>query len=178
MWRLIFALLVVVLASTSGREQGITGSASESQQVSRGLLAYLSQGDLWFVREDGSDRRRLTNTATVDWFAWSPRGSDLVFTSWGGYPPGDANRFHDGRPADGLFLIALDGGSPRRVTAFSPNHYYSPPQAAWSPNGTAISFADSRANEVIVVDRLSGDVRRFSIDPPSTSMLEDERQCR
>jgi len=64
------------------------------------------QGDIWFVRTDGSGASRFTTGATTESSpVWSPCGKKLAFVS---------KREGDDKPQ--LYVISLDGGEAARLT--------------------------------------------------------------
>ncbi len=65
-------------------------------------LAFIGHdSNLWTVYEDGSNLRRLTTTAAVTSFAWSPSGTSIAYV---------------GREND-IYLMNSDGSNPRPITA-------------------------------------------------------------
>lgn len=104
------------------------------------LFAYLSRGDIWIRRSDGTARRRLT-TSRGDDFApiWSPDGTAIAFLS-----QRDRNgecMWHDcvGWNSE-LYVIDSDGRNERRLTD-DPGDELAP---TWSPDGTRIVFSSHR----------------------------------
>ena len=109
-------------------------------------IAFLSTRDgnkeIYIMREDGSDQRRLTSNDEVEsHLAWSPDGKQIMFVS---------NR--DGNTE--IYLVGISGGKQIRLTHNVGNDY----NPAWSPDGKSIVFVsefDGDA-ELIIMDR-SGD---------------------
>jgi Tol biopolymer transport system component len=87
--------------------------------------------DVWTMRPDGRDRRRVTNDPAPDYFAsWSPDGTELVFTS-------------DRGAGEDLYVVRADGTGERRLTTDPAPDW----GAAWSPDGSRIAFAgNARGN--------------------------------
>jgi Tol biopolymer transport system component len=80
--------------------------------------------DIWTMRADGSDWRRLTSSPALDAEpAWSPDGARLVF------------RGCDAAAGCDLFLVDAAGGTALRV-AFAGDER----MPAWSPDGQRIAF--------------------------------------
>ena len=99
------------------------------------------------MRADATARRRVTRNAAPDYFAaWSPDGSQLVFTS--------------DRGGEDLYRIRLDGTGEQRLTT-DPRPDWG---AAWSPDGRSIAFAgNARDNlEIELVDTAGGGRRQLT----------------
>ena len=103
-----------------------------SRAHSPGLIVYASnrvaeQYELFVIRDDGTDDRRLTTHLFADEIApdWAPDGSRIAFVS---------NRFG---PAD-LFIMNSDGTNQQRLIINTLRREFDPD---WSPDGTQIAFA-------------------------------------
>ena len=82
-------------------------------------IAYVSRGDIWAMRADGSEKRRLTRTRAAEAHpAWAPDGSQIAFTR-----------------AGSLYVMDEAGTNAGRVTR-GPNDGF----AAWSPDGRVVAF--------------------------------------
>lgn len=99
--------------------------------------ASVSNFDIWVMRPDGSDKRRLT-TGCFDELEpeWSPDGRRIAFQSVG---PGNPE----------IFVMRSDGSRMRRITT----HDSIDGNVAWSPDGTSIAFASTRTGEYQVFVR-------------------------
>jgi TolB protein len=106
--------------------------------------------DVWTMRADGSDRRRVTRNPALDYFAsWSPDATRIVFTS--------------DRGGEDLYVVRVDGTGERRLTT-DPGPDWG---AAWSPDGARIAFAgNSRGNLEIEVVNADGTGRVALTDDP------------
>lgn len=100
------------------------------------------QFDIFSVKPDGTDLRRLTNHSATDAHAaWSPDGRRIAFTS---------NR--DGNYD--LYVMDADGGNLRRLT----NDARYDGEANWSPDGSQIVFHSDRG------DQFGGDLYILGVD--------------
>jgi Tol biopolymer transport system component len=86
-------------------------------------ILYSTGTDVWTIRRDGKQRRRLLDAG--DYAAWSPNGREIVFTQ----------RVEDGKAA--LFRVRRDGGGLRRIMPGLESDVYAP---SWSPDGRTIAF--------------------------------------
>ncbi|HEY2741304.1 MAG TPA: hypothetical protein VGI69_03890 [Gaiellaceae bacterium] len=75
------------------------------------------------IRED----TRVLGCPVPNYLSWSPDGSQLAYTCWGGW--------HGTR---GIFTIGVDGTGRRRL---SPPHFNLAFSPTWSPDGTQIAFS-------------------------------------
>jgi TolB protein len=87
--------------------------------------------EIYIMRADGTDRRRLTTNADLDASpSWSPDGKRIAFTRIA--EPGTA------AARSGIFVKDAGGGREVQITqAASPTFDLSP---AWSPDGSMIAF--------------------------------------
>jgi Tol biopolymer transport system component len=125
------------------------------------FIAFSSSRDgdaeLYVMRADGSEQRRLTAFHRDDWGAlWSPNGGTLAFLS---------NR----ESADRIYLVRPDGSGIRRLTAAADTgaagHDVQESEPAWSPDGERMAFVRStRAGEsrIRVVEPATGRNRELS----------------
>ena len=93
-----------------------------------GKIVFSYRGDLWIVREDGSDPRRLTVHPAHDSHPrFSPDGKWIAFSS---------NRYGN----DDVFVMPSGGGEPKRLTF----HSASDTVVGWSPDSTKVLFSSAR----------------------------------
>ena len=88
-------------------------------------------GDLFVMKADGSEVRRLTRGWVDATPAFSPDGRELVFSR---------SKSFDS-PSRGLWVMDVAGGSPRELTRTADSLDGAP---AWSPDGSRIAFVRLR----------------------------------
>jgi Tol biopolymer transport system component len=88
----------------------------------------------------GSAPRVLVSVPEAGSLRWSPDGSEMLF--WA-----------RGRGLDGVYMISLAGGAPRRVGPTATGG------ACWSPDGSTIAWVSFLTHEVRFVDK-AGETRR------------------
>ena len=88
--------------------------------------------DLWVMRSDGSEARRITNDAYYDGYpGWSPDGKWLVYDS-----ERDGNK--------DLYIVPVESGTERRVTMDSRVDQH----PSWSPDGRSLAFHSVRSGNL------------------------------
>ncbi|MCI5600396.1 MAG: PD40 domain-containing protein [Hallerella porci] len=92
-----------------------------------------STHDLWMMNADGSEKKQLTNSTTVDWFPrFSPDGKTIIFTrSKGGWTPENDANYPEKWD---LWTINADGSDEKKVAE----------NATWGtfrPDGKSIVFS-------------------------------------
>jgi Tol biopolymer transport system component len=111
-------------------------------------IAYTDQsnGNIYVIDADGSDRTQLTSSGSDVLPRWSPDGSQIVFTS--------------GRDGDDeVYIMNADGSDQTNLT----NSPSSDDQiGTWSPNGDRIAFQSDRDAD--------GDVEVYSINTEGTAL--------
>lgn len=107
------------------------GSAVTPASSSGGKLVFMttSGGDIYTINADGSGLRLLTRGGLDP--ALSPDGQQVAFTRWG--------------PAEGVYLINIDGSNERQVHPAT-----QPKSPAWSPDGTQLVFNMQRGGRLEV----------------------------
>jgi Tol biopolymer transport system component len=98
-------------------------------------IAYVDQRlSLWLVRSDGTGRRLLLPTSRVssETLSWAPDGKAIAIIS-----PGRNANPQRGYTRDGLYIIPVDGGPPRRLPAGK--HVGG---GVWSPRGDEIYYGN------------------------------------
>lgn len=92
--------------------------------------------EIYAMNADGSSPVNLTNHAADDHSpAWSPDGSQIVFTS----PRAETGKYE-------IYLMDADGSNVRRLTTFTETGQAAQ-WAKWSPDGTQIVFAAQSSEE-------------------------------
>jgi Tol biopolymer transport system component len=95
------------------------------------MIAYVSgryPAGVFVMNADGTGVRQISDGFDVNRLSWSPDGRSIAMgVSFGGTNTG----------RDEIFVIGVDGGSPRTVTASIDANATSP---AWSPDGRSIAF--------------------------------------
>lgn len=93
--------------------------------------------DIFVMKTDGSDVRRVTTTGTDYDPYWSPDGSQIVFTR-----EDDSSADENTTPTSDIFVMDADGGNVQRLTeAQSQDTFLG---AVWSPDGTKIAYTAGR----------------------------------
>jgi len=140
-YRLITAAVALVVAAAGVGLAARTFGGSRPRDMSNvvgspfenGAIAYVSNGEIWLVRPDGSEVMKLHIEAPgfVGGPAWSPDGRRLAFDV-NSYPP-------EGAPKGGftdVYVANADGSDVVRLT-----HERGARLPAWSPDGSRIAFA-------------------------------------
>jgi Tol biopolymer transport system component len=181
--RLAFILLTTLLLLAIAAATVLVGSRSISLGDGRGsdgamavapviptggeaLLAFTSwstedtRGDMFVVRADGTNGRRVTSDALDDWSpAWSPDGSELAF-----YSQDDDSIQLRVASADGI-----------RVLDDSAGCFQSTQAPAWSPDGRFILYSVDRQPDDGVCEQAHTDVFVVPADgsAPGRRLLAD-----
>jgi len=119
-----------------------------------GRIAYMAKDnpdatwDIWVMRGDGSDPKRLTDDPADDMSpTWSPDGQYIAFVS-----DRDGNRE--------IYMMKADGTQQLNLT-HHPSEDWTP---SWSPDGTSIAFSSYRDGnwEIYVMEADGSDPRRLT----------------
>jgi TolB protein len=147
--------LYVMGADRAGARRLMGGQAEETEPAwspDGRWIAYVrrqpgtSIRELWLVRPDGSQPRRLTRLNGVAQApAWSPDGRRVVFSADVG----------DGR--FDIYTVGVDGKGMRLVTSGEDSF-----EPAWSPDGKTIAF--SEAGAIVAIDVETGEEQTLT-DP-------------
>src|SRR5919109_2063642 len=142
-----FAVIPVLLA--------VAASGATSAEQLPADIAYVSGSDkaarIYVVREDGTGKRRLTDTKTSESeVAYSHDGKRIAFTSIRG-----ANQ--------DLYAMSANGSNVRRLTRHPAPDF----RPAWSPDGRRIAFVSLRSGSLkIHVMNADGSRRRLLTPGP------------
>jgi tricorn protease len=112
-----------VVASSAGPTRMLRGPALSAERV-----AFDYAGDLWSVRHDGGDLRRLTSHPGQEARPrFSPDGSEIAFSAE-----------YDGN--FDVYVVSATGGEPRRLTWHPGADFVQD----WNPDGSAVLFTSTR----------------------------------
>lgn len=107
-------------------------------------IVFTADGDIFVMNDDGSHRRRLTQstTETHRYPRWSPDGRKIAFTR---YMDKENMQY-----TSELFIMNADGTDPQRLT----DNNVPDGDPSWSPDGTQITFTSARSGhwEVYIID--------------------------
>lgn len=110
----------------------------EETPPSGDLIAYSCREpkNVWYavcvIRQDGTDRKRLTTRLPATGSEWSPDGRRIAFTR--PQEVGEFSTFTD----DDVFVMDADGDGVRQLTEENPGFHSGQP--TWSPDGGEIAF--------------------------------------
>ncbi len=92
-----------------------------------------SKHDIWIMNADGTDKKALTKSNSVDWFSrFSPDGKQVLFTrSKSGWVPETDAKFYDKWD---IWTVGVDGADEKKVVE---NACW----GTWRPDGKSIVFA-------------------------------------
>lgn len=148
-------IVVSLLGLVACREPRDPGSRTAPQiAASAPQIAYFAEADgnpdIYTVRADGSEPRRLTDHRSEDSYpSFSPDGSRILFES---------NRSGNFE----IYVMQADGSDPEQLT----RHEADDLSAAWSPDGASIVFVSFRDGD-------TSEIYRINLDGSELTRLTD-----
>jgi hypothetical protein len=118
-----------------------------AEWLSDGTIAFTAAGQLYSMREDGSDVRPLGGSVPGSYHDWSPDGTRIAFVSYG--------------PSESVLGSTAADGTDVRIHVRSEDTLSDP---EWSPDGRYIAFVRQLPgpfSRIFVVDVGSGVVGRL-----------------
>lgn len=116
---------VPVSAALALAGAGLIGPAIKSVPMayigSDGRIAYVSHGNIFSIKQDGTGLRKLTHDGKASGPRWSPGGARLAFIDRGN-----------------LWIMNANGSKKRRITDRAP--VFTDGRPTWSPNGRYLAF--------------------------------------
>jgi dipeptidyl aminopeptidase/acylaminoacyl peptidase len=146
--RVVWIALLVTLVALSVfwlTRDLLSGSDEADGPAPAAVLAYASNGDIFFVRRGQAEPEQLTVTSEEERSpALSPDGTTVVFERIEG--PDSATRW-------GLHAMSIDGGPATRLTTGARESGYDR-YPAWSPDGERIAFVRhlAKGSEIVGTD--------------------------
>ena len=107
------------------------------------------RGEIYVMRSNGSDVRRLTQNRSGDWTpSWSPNGEHIAFTSR-----------RDGNSE--IYMMRADGNNQRNLTRDFALDW----MPSWSPSSDRIVFGSDRGgnHDVYVMELDGGNARKLRV---------------
>src|SRR2546423_14479439 len=123
--------------------------------------------DVWVVTVASGEKKKIAGEpGAADNARWSPDGKWIAFTGTPDRDPGPSTTY--------LYLLSLDGGSPKQLTAKFDLGAGTP---VWSSDGKSIYFFTTtlEANEVFVADVATGTVKQLSRSGAGAQISEVRR---
>jgi len=135
-----------MLPTTGGSPRRLGGVIGHEAAWSRDgrKIVYFSGSDLYVVKPDGSDSRKLLSAAGNGWLScWSPDGQALRFTAW-------ASEL----PTLSLWQVSAEGSNLHRLLAgwreAPTNHGDGESGGDWTPEGNYFVFRSTRAGKATI----------------------------
>jgi len=166
--RLITAAVALVVAAAGIGLAATTFDGSRQRDTSdvvgfpleNGVIAYVSNGEIWLVQADGSEAARVEIDAPglVGGPAWSPDGRRLAFDV-NSYPP-------EGAPKGGyddVYVANADGSDVVRLT-----YERGARLPAWSPDSSRIAYASQQpdgGSQIFAMDADGSDPNQLTSGP-------------
>ena len=139
------ALLLALVAAQKPAEAAFPGK--------NGKIAFVGDGGIWTMNQDGSDKTRLTDSGSDYLPAWSPDGTKIAF-----------HRNQTGMSE--IWTMNADGSNQTNIT--NTIHSSNDGSPAWSPDGTKIAFSSCCRGhdfaEIYIMDADGSDPTRLTYD--------------
>jgi len=105
-------------------------------------------GDLYTIRPNGTDLKRLTKMGGITYYDWAPNGDEIVFDN--SYLGNDGNFY------SGIFIIEVATGRRNQLTT---DLIYAD-QPIWSPAGDYIAYRSGR--EIYLINTINDEVTQLT----------------
>lgn len=125
-------------------------SAVPATAAPLGKIAFIRDGDVWIMKEDGSNQTKLPAAPAGNDLFWSPDGNKLVITSTSGAADASSVNNLDVYDLNARRSYRIHQGSDAEIRFCD-----------WSPNSKQLIYLDRRRATAILVDLASGQEREF-----------------
>jgi Tol biopolymer transport system component len=123
---------------SSGRVTDLTGSGGTYPQWSPdgSRIAFIRDGNVYIIRPDGSEEKKISHDGTADSLSWNPAGTRLAYST-----------------EDMIGIVDPDG------TNLTPLANVQPNQISWSTDGRTITFAPGAGVRIRIMTLSPGVVK-------------------
>ena len=153
---LVVGMLVLVLFTSSAPRASFPGA--------NGRIVWAGGGEIWSIKQDGSDPRNLTNSlaSAENSPNVSADGSQIVFAS-------------DAGGTDDIWVMSIDGSLPHRLNV-DPTADETP---AWSPNGSQIAYVSvpgTRSGDLMIMNADGSGAHACTTNTPGSFPYDNDPQ--